>query len=64
MVVHLPDGSRVPRWTDHRRFEAYRESLGEASLRFFEWQERAAGAVWELALRLPLVAAPKFCKPV
>jgi C-3',4' desaturase CrtD len=53
MVVHLPDGRRVPRWTDHRRFETYRESLGEASQRFFEWQERTAGAVWDLALRLP-----------
>jgi C-3',4' desaturase CrtD len=53
MVVHLPDGTAVTRWTGDSHLDAYREAFGPDSLRFFAWQERTADALWELALRLP-----------
>ncbi|MCX7854015.1 MAG: FAD-dependent oxidoreductase, partial [Caldilineales bacterium] len=30
MVVHLPDGTAIPRWGDDRRLEAHRRAFGEA----------------------------------
>jgi phytoene dehydrogenase-like protein len=53
MLVHLPQGERVTRWGDERRWEAYRSAFGEASLAFWRWQEETADALWEMALRLP-----------
>ncbi len=53
MVVHLPDGNQVARWTDERRQEEYRSAFGPAADRFFTWQERTADAMWDLALRSP-----------
>lgn len=54
MIVHLPDGARVPRWTDDARREAaHREAFGTAGDSFWRWQERTADALWALALRLP-----------
>ena len=53
MVVHLPDGQAVPRWTDNRRYEAYRHAFGAQGQAFFRWQEQTADALWNLALRLP-----------
>jgi C-3',4' desaturase CrtD len=51
MVVHLPDGTAIPRWADERRWSTRREVFGEEALPFFEWQERRADALWALALR-------------
>lgn len=53
MVVHLPDGSKVARWTDKRRQEEYRSAFGPAADDFFSWQERTADAMWDLALLSP-----------
>jgi len=53
MVVHLPDGTAIPRWGDARRHEAYRQAFGPAGLDFWRWQERTADALWDLALRRP-----------
>ena len=53
MVVHLPDGARVTRWGDERRWEEYRAAFGEQALGFWRWQEDTADALWDLALRLP-----------
>ena len=53
MVVHLPDGTQVSRWGDDRRWDAYQAAFGEASLRFWRWQENTADALWDLALRQP-----------
>jgi len=51
MVVHLPDGSQIARWTDERRQKEYRSAFGPAADHFFTWQERTADAMWDLALR-------------
>lgn len=53
MVVHLPDGSQISRWGDERRWDVHRSAFGEKSLGFWRWQEEAAEALWDLALRLP-----------
>jgi C-3',4' desaturase CrtD len=53
LVVHLPDGCAVIRWTDERRWEEYRLSFGSEAEDFWRWQERTADALWDLALRLP-----------
>jgi len=53
MVVHLPDGTRVTRYSDEARWDEYRFAFGDKALNFFRWQERTADAMWNLALRLP-----------
>jgi C-3',4' desaturase CrtD len=53
MVVHLTSGRPVARWGDERRYAEHQAAFGSASRRFFDWQERTADAIWELALRLP-----------
>ncbi len=54
MIVHLPDGTQVPRWTDEAQRElAHREAFGAAGDSFWRWQARTADALWALALRLP-----------
>jgi C-3',4' desaturase CrtD len=54
MVVHLPDGHAITRWTDHDRWVAERnEAFGVVSSRFWDWQEQTADLLWDLALRLP-----------
>jgi C-3',4' desaturase CrtD len=52
MVVHMPDGSAVTRYGDHRRWTERRQAFGAAD-RFWHWQEDTADALWDLALRLP-----------
>ena len=51
MVVHMPDGTPIPRWSDERRWSTRREVFGEEALSFFQWQEDTADALWDLALR-------------
>jgi phytoene dehydrogenase-like protein len=53
MVVHLPDGTKVTRWPDERRYAEHKKVFGEAAEGFFRWQERTATALWALALRTP-----------
>lgn len=53
MVVHMPDGAAIPRWTDNRRYVEQREAFGQEGDNFFAWQERTADALWALALRNP-----------
>lgn len=51
MMVHLPDGSNIARWSDDRRWETRREAFGSSAEHFFQWQEKTADALWDLALR-------------
>lgn len=51
MVVHLPDGATVTRWTGNRRWRERRQVFGLESESFWRWQERTADALWNLALR-------------
>jgi C-3',4' desaturase CrtD len=53
MVVHLPDGTAVTRWTDDRRWAERRQAFGQLSESFWHWQEQTADALWALALRNP-----------
>jgi C-3',4' desaturase CrtD len=53
MVVHLPGGQQIRRWTDERRWEEHRSAFGAGSLRFWQWQEQTADALWDLTMRLP-----------
>lgn len=53
MVVHLPDGASIRRWTDDRRWEERRQAFGFGAIAFWKWQEHAADALWDLALVTP-----------
>jgi C-3',4' desaturase CrtD len=53
MVVHLPDGATVTRWTGDTRWQERHRVFGAASEPFWRWQERTADALWDFALRLP-----------
>ena len=53
MVVHLPAGSAVTRWTDERRWQEHRRIFGPQAETFWRWQERTADALWRLALQTP-----------
>lgn len=53
MVVHLPDGTGVTRWTGERRWAERRAAFGAGAESFWRWQERTADALWGLALRNP-----------
>lgn len=53
MTVHLPNGQAVTRWGDERRWDAYRAAFGDGAISFWQWQERTADALWDLALRRP-----------
>lgn len=53
LVVHLPGGLQVRRWGDERRWKETAMAFGKESLRFWQWQEQTAEAMWDLALRLP-----------
>lgn len=53
IVVHLPDGLRVARWTTEARWQERRTAFGSAAERFWRWQERTSAALWDLAMRIP-----------
>ncbi len=53
LVVHLPGGAEIARWSDEKRWAEHRAAFGRDSLSFWRWQEETASAVWDLALRLP-----------
>lgn len=53
MLVHLPDGTKVPRWSDERRWLARHDAFGPSAEAFWRWQEHTAEAMWGLAMSLP-----------
>ena len=54
MVVHLPDGSKVTRYTDSSRWRSERQKhFGSQAEQFWDWQENTADVMWNLAMRLP-----------
>lgn len=53
MVVHLPDGTSVTRWSGEGRWAERRAAFGSESGSFWRWQERTADALWGLALNNP-----------
>lgn len=53
MIVHLPGGQQVPRRAGDSRWDDIRTAFGQPGVDFFRWQERAADALWDLALRQP-----------
>jgi C-3',4' desaturase CrtD len=53
MVVHLPDGTSVTRYTDEQRWEERLRAFGPDAEPFWHWQEATSDALWDLALRLP-----------
>lgn len=54
MVVHLPDGMKVTRWTDDERWLGERISVfGKKSEPFWRWQEQTADVLWNFAQRNP-----------
>ncbi len=53
MAVHLPDVEPVTRWGGEQRRDEAARAFGPQGVAFFDWQERTADALWDLALRLP-----------
>jgi C-3',4' desaturase CrtD len=53
MVVHLPGEPPVARYGSPQRWEEYARAFGQPALAFWQWQERTADALWDLALRSP-----------
>jgi C-3',4' desaturase CrtD len=53
MAVHLPGGMSVTRYGDDRRWDEHTRAFGPYSRAFWQWQERTADALWDLALRTP-----------
>jgi phytoene dehydrogenase-like protein len=53
LMVHLPDGAPITRWTDGRRWSERQDAFGPTAAPFWQWQERTAEALWNLALRSP-----------
>lgn len=53
MAVHLPGGQTVLRWSGAQGREEYRRAFGPQAQPFWDWQERAAAALWALALHNP-----------
>ncbi len=52
MVVHLPDGERVTRWTDQTKWNDERRAhFGNAGEKFWSWQEKTADALWGATMR-------------
>ncbi len=53
MVVHLPNGQSVTRWTDQQRWLERQGAFGAESESFWRWQEKRADDLWALALQSP-----------
>jgi phytoene dehydrogenase-like protein len=53
MTVHLPGSRAINRRGDKTRWEIREQAFGRDALKFWQWQEAAADAVWDLGLRLP-----------
>jgi C-3',4' desaturase CrtD len=53
MLVHLPDGTAIRVTGEVARWQERQEAFGPATIPFWQWQERTADALWDLALRRP-----------
>ncbi|MGD2206278.1 MAG: NAD(P)/FAD-dependent oxidoreductase, partial [Anaerolineae bacterium] len=53
MVVHLPGGVSVTRYSSERRWDERLRAFGPEAEPFWRWQEATSDALWDLALRLP-----------
>jgi C-3',4' desaturase CrtD len=53
MLVHMPTGAQISRWTGDLRWAEYRAAFGVKSLDFWRWQEYTADALWTMASRIP-----------
>ena len=53
MVVHLPDGTKISRFTDDSHPKEKQNEFDQSELAFFNWQNKTADALWNLALKLP-----------
>ncbi|HEY9075049.1 MAG TPA: NAD(P)/FAD-dependent oxidoreductase [Anaerolineaceae bacterium] len=53
MVVHLPDGSQVRRFSPQAPFPPEEQGMDAAAPAFWTWQRKTADALWDLALELP-----------
>jgi len=53
MSVYLPNGQQIRLWNDDRRWQERQNAFGPLAIPFWQWQERTADALWDLALRLP-----------
>ncbi len=54
MLVHMPDGKKITRWSDQQRWVDERVTVfGAEAERFWKWQENSADLLWDLALRRP-----------
>ena len=53
MVVHLPGGETITRYSGERRWEERRRAFGPEAEPFWRWQETTSDALWDLALRMP-----------
>lgn len=53
MRVHLPNDTFIDRRGDEQRWQERLKVFGPQALDFWQWQERTADAMWDLALRLP-----------
>jgi len=50
LVVHLPGGKRIARWSDQRRWAEREAAFADQAVSFWRWQEETAEVVWRLAL--------------
>lgn len=53
MQVHLPDGTSVRLTGEASRWQERLDAFGPAAIHFWQWQERTADALWDLAMRQP-----------
>ena len=54
MVVHMPGGQSITRWTDNEHWKRERlDNFGREAEPFWQWQESTADTLWEYALQLP-----------
>jgi C-3',4' desaturase CrtD len=51
MVVQLPGGYSIKRLSGKDRWLERQKAFGNDSMKFWQWQEQTADAVWQLALR-------------
>ena len=53
MQAHLPDGTKIRLTGEASRWQERLDAFGPAAMPFWQWQERTADALWDLALRRP-----------
>lgn len=53
MVVHMPDGMQITRWTGSQRWPEREAKFGPEAHHFWRWQEKTADMLWSFALSNP-----------